>query len=164
MSANSSSNGSPRYSSSSTFRTFSHGIEGAEVRSLGELLLVELGVLGRQELGVDERGELPHLHRRTLHLAEDRGHLHRRLEMAGLEPPLGRLARRGRRSPPWSPRSGSPAPPIADPSFAERRILPLGILSSAMPVRVDDASRAARLCHGPAGPPLHSYPPAGHGL
>ncbi len=34
ISANSSSNGSPRYSSSRTTRTFSHGIAGAEVRSL----------------------------------------------------------------------------------------------------------------------------------
>ncbi len=33
ISANSSPNGSPRYSSSSTLRTFSHGIAGAEVRS-----------------------------------------------------------------------------------------------------------------------------------
>ncbi len=62
---------------------------------LGELLLVELRVLRRQELGVDERGELPHLHRRALHLAEDRGHLHGRLQVSRLQPGVGHLLRAG---------------------------------------------------------------------
>src|SRR5919202_2713810 len=47
-----------------------------------ELLLVELSVVLGEELGVDERGELPDLHRRPLHLAEHVDHL-----LCGLEVP-----------------------------------------------------------------------------
>ena len=55
---------------------------GAE---LGELLLVDLAVLRRQEVDVDEGGHLADLHRGALHLAEDGGHLERGLEVPGLE-------------------------------------------------------------------------------
>jgi hypothetical protein len=56
---------------------------------LGQLPLVELRVLGRQELGIDEGGELAELHGRSLHLAQGRGHLHGRLQVARLELTLG---------------------------------------------------------------------------
>jgi hypothetical protein len=49
---------------------------------LGELVLIELAVLGGQELGVDERGELADLHRRPLHPAERLHHPLGRLEVA----------------------------------------------------------------------------------
>ena len=62
---------------------------------LAQLLLIHLGVLGRQELGVDERGELADLHRRPLHLAERSHHLQRGLEMARFQLLLGLCFRAG---------------------------------------------------------------------
>ena len=84
------------HSSSSTLRTFFHGIVGACVRSVGELPLVEVAVLGGQELGVDERGELADLHRRALHAPERRRPCAR--------PPPGGGARARPRPPPSSAR------------------------------------------------------------
>jgi hypothetical protein len=58
---------------------------------LRQLLLVDLAVLVGDELGVDEGGELPQLHRRALHLTQGADHLHCRLEVALLEPLLARF-------------------------------------------------------------------------
>src|ERR1700710_94041 len=61
---------------------------GAQLR---QLLLGDLAVLVGDELGVDEGGELPQLHRRALHLAQGADHLHRRFQVALLEPLLARF-------------------------------------------------------------------------
>ena len=83
---------------------------GAQLR---ELLLVDLGVFGGQKLGVDERGELAQLHRRALHLAQDRDHLQRRLQVARFEPLLCLLL--GARQ------AGRPGPCVARRLATERR-------------------------------------------
>ena len=83
------------YSSSSTFYDLLPRHRRRRGAQLRQLLLVDLAVLRRQELGVDERGELADLHRRALHLAERPRHLQRRLEVARLELLLGALLRAG---------------------------------------------------------------------
>src|SRR4051794_8994459 len=66
------------------------GCVSAELR---ELLLVDLAVLGWQEVDVDEGGHLADLHRGALHLSEGRGHLERRLDVPRLEALLRLLVR-----------------------------------------------------------------------
>ena len=72
--------------------TFFHGIVRRLGAQLASLLLVELAVLGRQELGVDERGELADLHRCALHAPERLDHPLGGLEVAPLQS-VGGLAR-----------------------------------------------------------------------
>ena len=104
---------------------------GAQLR---QLLLVDLAVLVGEELGVDEGGELAELHRRALHLAERADHLHRRLEVALLEPLLARPPPSGRRWPPWCPRSGRPARRRSSPAWPSGACGPWGS-SSRRPSR-----------------------------
>ncbi len=60
-----------------------HG--GSAGPELCELLLVDLAVLGRQEVDVDEGRHLSDLHRRAFHLAQDGGHLESGLQVPSLE-------------------------------------------------------------------------------
>ncbi len=120
---------------------------------LGELLLVELAVLGRQELGVDERGELADLHRRALHAPERLDHALGGLEVAALERVGGLLGRARQVAPRACRRSARPACRPPSPTWAVRRILPLGIeLSSpaGTPLRIGrrSATLAGRMADG----------------
>src|SRR5215211_937304 len=60
-----------------------------------EPLLIELAVLGRKELGVDEGGELADLQRRPLHAPQGVNHLLRGLEVTPLDRLRGLLGRSG---------------------------------------------------------------------
>src|ERR671914_1316069 len=79
----------------------------------GELLLIELAVLGRQELRVDERRELPDLHGGALHAAERLDHALRGLEMAPFERARRLLLRAGE--------VGGAGPRVARPLSADHR-------------------------------------------
>ena len=76
---------------------------------IGELVLVQLPVLGRQELGVDERRELADLHRRALHRPERVHHPLGGLEVALVDLLGGAVVSTGRGWRPSSPRSALPA-------------------------------------------------------
>ena len=110
------------------------GGRGAQRR---QLLLVQLAVLLGQVVGVDERGELPHLHRGALHRAErvDQALGGRRARSR----PSARAASpwSARRPWPWCRRTARPRPRARMPSIAERASRLLGIerslRSSAIP-------------------------------
>ena len=117
------------------------------VRSLRELLLVDLAVLVGDELGVDEGGELAELHRRALHLAERADHLHRRLQVALLELLLARPPRSGRRWSPWSRRSGRPARRRSSPAWPSGGSCPWGSSSRRPRLKVATGALARRFLY-----------------
>ena len=101
---------------------------GAQLR---QVPLVDLAVLRRQEVDVDEGGHLADLHRRPLHLPEHRGHLQGGL--CGESPAAPGPSRRSApRSPPRCPRSGSPGRRSPSPASPTGRP---GCSGSPLPAR-----------------------------